>query len=92
MTLKRPPTAGAHRIAKFKRRRESRGIEPMTDKASPPLLVTVNEAADILGLGRTTIYERVNRGELQPVHIGRALRFPVAELERFVDALRAALS
>ena len=61
----------------------------MTGGASRPLLVTVSEAADILGLGRTTIYELVNRGELQPVHIGRALRFPVAELERFVAALRA---
>lgn len=52
-----------------------------------PLLVNVHEAADILGVGRTTVYELVHRGELQAVHIGRALRFPVAELERFVDSL-----
>lgn len=52
-----------------------------------PLLVTVEQAADILGLGRTTLYELTHRGELHPVHAGRALRFPVAELERFVDAL-----
>jgi excisionase family DNA binding protein len=53
------------------------------------LLVTATEAATILGVGRTKLYELINRGELRPVHIGRSLRLPVAELERFVDALRA---
>ena len=54
-----------------------------------PLLVTAAEAAATLGVGRTKLYELINRGELRPVHIGRSLRIPVAELERFVDALRA---
>ena len=42
----------------------------------------------MLGVGRTTLYELINQGRLRPVHIGRSLRIPVAELERFVDALR----
>ena len=42
----------------------------------------------MLGVGRTTLYELIGRGLLHPVHIGRSLRIPVAELERFVDALR----
>jgi excisionase family DNA binding protein len=58
-------------------------------QAATPLLVTATEAATILGVGRTKLYELINRGELRPVHIGRSLRVPVAELERFVDALRA---
>jgi excisionase family DNA binding protein len=62
-------------------------IMAVTARAPEPLLVTVNEAADILSLCRTTIYELVDRGELRPVHVGRALRFPVAELARFVEAL-----
>jgi excisionase family DNA binding protein len=54
-----------------------------------PLLVTVVEAAAILGVGRTKVYELIDRGQLRPVHIGRSLRVPVAELEEFVEALRA---
>ena len=62
----------------------------MTDTArAVPLLVTAQEAADVLGVGRTKLYELINRGELRPVHIGRSLRLPVAELERFVEGLRS---
>ena len=61
----------------------------MTESPSRPLLVSVNEAARILGVGRTTIYELVNRRELRPVRIGRALRFPISELEQFVELLRS---
>jgi excisionase family DNA binding protein len=62
----------------------------VTDIArAAPLLVTAQEAADILGVGRTKLYELINRGALRPVHIGRSLRLPVAELERFVEGLRS---
>jgi excisionase family DNA binding protein len=60
-----------------------------TGQNPPPLLVTVVDAAAILGVGRTTLYQLINRGELRPVHIGRSLRVPVAELEHFVEALRS---
>ncbi|MGI9053931.1 MAG: helix-turn-helix domain-containing protein [Ilumatobacteraceae bacterium] len=63
------------------------GIGPRRRLA--PLLVTVEQAGEILGLSRTTIYELINRGELQAVHVGRSLRFPVSELERFVETLLA---
>ena len=53
-----------------------------------PLLVSAKEATRMLGVGRTTLYELIGRGLLHPVHIGRSLRIPVAELERFVDSLR----
>jgi excisionase family DNA binding protein len=38
---------------------------------------------------RTKLYELINQGQLRPVRIGRSLRVPVAELERFVEALRS---
>jgi excisionase family DNA binding protein len=82
-------TGRQRRTATFKRRREPRETSAATDGTPRPLLVSVNEAAGFLGVGRTTIYELVNRGELRPVHIGRALRFPFTELERFVEALRS---
>jgi excisionase family DNA binding protein len=48
------------------------------------LLVDAQQAARLLGIGRTTLYELINGGAIMPVHIGRCVRFPVTELERFV--------
>ena len=50
-----------------------------------PMLVPAAEAARLLSVGRTTLYEVVKRGELTPIHIGRCVRFSVAELAEFVD-------
>jgi excisionase family DNA binding protein len=40
----------------------------------------------VLAVGRTTIYELISTGQLSPVHIGRSVRFPVRQLEDFVNA------
>ena len=54
-----------------------------------PLLLTPEEAATVLRLGRTTVYALMKAGDLQPVHIGRSCRLPRAELERYVRGLEA---
>lgn len=55
--------------------------------ASPtPLLVTVRQACQMLGLGRTSVYHLVRTGRLKPVRIGGAVRFSVDHLRQFVDA------
>jgi excisionase family DNA binding protein len=51
------------------------------------LLLTVVEAAAMLGVGRTTAYELIAAGQLQVVHIGRSARVPVAAVHRYVDGL-----
>jgi len=51
------------------------------------LLVTPEEAARRLSVGRTTIYELMARGELQSVNIGRCRRVPVSSLSLFVNRL-----
>jgi len=53
----------------------------------PPgrLLVTVIEAAAVLAVGRTTVYELIGTGELRVVHIGRSVRIAVVELQRYVE-------
>ncbi len=53
------------------------------------LLLTPEEAARLLRVGRTTIYALIKTGELRPVHIGRSCRLSRAELERYVDHLQA---
>src|SRR4051812_26322205 len=57
--------------------------------ASNALLLTPEEAAKVLRLGRTTVFALMKAGELHPVHIGRSCRLSRAELERYVDRLEA---
>ena len=51
------------------------------------LLVTIPEAAAVLSVGRTTVYELIGSGQLTPIHIGRSVRLTVGQLEEFVDGL-----
>ena len=64
----------------------SRGDEIAVCSA-PQLLVNVREAAALLGVGRTTAYELIARGDLEVVHIGRSARVPVASIEDYVERL-----
>ena len=48
------------------------------------LLVRIPEAADRLGLSRSTVYELIAAGELKVVRYGRAVRVPVSELAGWV--------
>jgi excisionase family DNA binding protein len=57
--------------------------------AGDALLMTPEEAARVLRVGRTTIYGLIKVGELRPVHIGRSCRLARAELERYVNRLQA---
>ncbi|MCM3884804.1 helix-turn-helix domain-containing protein [Frankia sp. R82] len=52
------------------------------------LLLTPTEAADLLGVSRSTVYELLNSGDIESVHIGRARRIPSAALLAFVNRLR----
>lgn len=59
---------------------------------SAPLLLTVVEAARLLGVGRSTAYELLASGELESVHIGRSRRVPVVAVENYVESLRSSRS
>ncbi len=64
--------------------------QPLRDVlAADVLLLTPEEAAQMLRVGRTTIYALMKAGELRPVHIGRSCRLSRTELERYVDRLQA---
>jgi excisionase family DNA binding protein len=49
------------------------------------LTVTIEEAAAILGIGRTLAYEAVRRGELPAVRVGRRLLVPIRQLTALVN-------
>jgi len=54
----------------------------VTDPA--PLLISVDQAAGRLSVGRSKIYELAADGKLQLVKIGRATRVVVTSIEAFV--------
>jgi excisionase family DNA binding protein len=62
---------------------------PREPVSSDPLLLTPEEAATVLRLGRTTVYALMKAGELRAVHIGRSCRLSRSELERYVRGLEA---
>ncbi|GAA4898587.1 hypothetical protein GCM10025789_15690 [Tessaracoccus lubricantis] len=64
--------------------RHTKGTAPMP----APLLYTVKEAASLLSIGRTRVYELLNQGSLEKVKIGNSTRIPADALQTFLDALR----
>lgn len=60
-----------------------------TDQARPfRLVLTVEEAAERLGIGRTLMYALVAAGEVESVRIGRLRRIPTDALDAYVLTLR----
>lgn len=55
------------------------------DASAPSRLLTVNEVANLLGCGRTLVYELMGKGQLTHIKVGRLTRIPPAEVERFVQ-------
>lgn len=49
-----------------------------------PICVKINDAARMIGIGRTKLYELISSGELETVKIGKATRVTTASLHRLV--------
>ena len=50
-------------------------------------LLTVEEAAQRLRIGRTQMFALIKSGEILSVQIGRLRRIPLTSIERYADAL-----
>jgi excisionase family DNA binding protein len=53
---------------------------------SPRLALTPEEAAEAIGVGRTTIYELLAGGKIASIRVGRRRVVPVRSIEAFLDA------
>lgn len=61
--------------------------EPLTiDGLRARTTVSVEEAAQVLGISRGGAYDAARRGELPTMRLGRRLRVPVPSLLRMLDA------
>ncbi|MER5608737.1 helix-turn-helix domain-containing protein [Micromonospora tulbaghiae] len=50
------------------------------------LCYTPTEAAALLGVGRTKVYELMSSGQIASIRIGRSRRIPANALRAFVEA------
>ena len=57
--------------------------------SQPPVLVTIRQAAQMLSLSRSTVYDLIRDGTIEVVHVGRSARVPVEAVFGFVTTLRA---
>ncbi|MBV9280674.1 MAG: helix-turn-helix domain-containing protein [Chloroflexi bacterium] len=48
-------------------------------------LLTIQEAGKMLSISRSQVYRLIANRELEVIHIGRAVRVPVGEIERWVQ-------
>jgi excisionase family DNA binding protein len=66
--------------------------EPLSSRGSDHnvrLLLTPEEAAEALGIGRTFLYRLLTRQQLYSIKLGSARRIPLKALHDFVDELAA---
>jgi excisionase family DNA binding protein len=76
------------------REHEQEGTPPMTTTTGPlsaptPIVLTVEQAAQRLGIGRTLMYSLVSSGAVESVTIGRLRRIPADALVEYVNRLRS---
>ena len=63
--------------------------KPANEEAAVRVVLTVEQAAERLGIGRTLMYSLVSAGDVESVTIGRLRRIPADALVRYVEGLRA---
>jgi excisionase family DNA binding protein len=66
-----------------------RRIAPSGSTSAAKLLLTVDEAAQALSVGRTLVYDLLMCGEIPSIKIGAARRVPVGALEEYIRRLSA---
>lgn len=68
-------------------------IQPIQPSQQPelsdqPILLTVEQAAQRLGIGRSLMYELIATDEIESIHIGRLRRIPADAIPTYITRLR----
>ncbi len=56
----------------------------MTTPQFEPICVKVNEAARMIGVGRTKLYELIASGEIEAIKLGKSTRITTASLKQLI--------
>ena len=83
---KLPIGRGGSRQRGIKRREEVNGLRVVGTGDGDDRLLSVVEAAALLGISRTKTYELASRGQIPVVRIGKAVRIPRHKLIEWIDA------
>jgi excisionase family DNA binding protein len=51
------------------------------------ILLTIRDTCELLGIGRSTLYRLIDRGEIPVIHIGRAVRLRRSDVDAWIDQL-----
>jgi excisionase family DNA binding protein len=63
----------------------------MTPSPTPdPICVRVNDAARMIGVGRTKLYELIAAGEVEMIKLGKSTRITTTSLHELIKRLRRA--
>jgi excisionase family DNA binding protein len=65
-----------------------RAILQMMDTQTEPLIVTVEQAADLMRLSRAKLYQLMESGRLDFIKIDSARRIPVEAIHEFIELHR----
>ena len=57
-------------------------------KPPEPLAVRIPQAARLIGIGRSTIYQFINAGEIETIKVGRSTLIPTDSLRDFIQRRR----
>lgn len=61
--------------------------EKATPTNPPPLLLKVEEAARLLNIGRTRVFDLLRSGQLKSVKIFGARRVPLTSIHSYIETL-----
>jgi excisionase family DNA binding protein len=62
-------------------------VGPPESHRPPRLLLTVEEAADRIGICRSNMFKLIRQGDIKSVRVGRLRRITPAALEDFIQKL-----
>ena len=65
-------------------------MTPSTPTEQPPpprILLTVEQAAEMIGIGRTTMFALIKSGDVQSVRVGRLRRVPLDQVHTYTNRL-----
>jgi len=71
--------------AAFDNRADGHAIKPQPTRR---LLYPVEEAANLLGIGRTFMFQLVATGEVDSFKVGKHRKIPVGALDMYIERLR----
>lgn len=57
---------------------------PAVEPPAEMRLLTPEQAAQILGCGRSYMFHMIASGEVRSIKVGRLRRIPIAEVERYI--------